>query len=86
MKKMFQHIINLFKTKKECKHDEVCPIYLAYLDKYNDNSKEIKYCKNPNKQYCTKYNLINQSTWKTLSKEEKIKLIRDMDLINFIDK
>jgi hypothetical protein len=86
MKKMFQFIYNLFITKKECKHDEVCPIYLAYLDKYKDDSKEIKYCKNSNKQFCTKYNLINQTTWKTLSKDEKIKLIKDMNLIDFIDK
>lgn len=88
MKKIFKIILSLFKTNddKECKNDEYCPLYLSYLDKYNANSKKIKYCKNPNTQFCKKYNLINNSEWSKLNKDEKIKIIRDMDLIDFIDK
>lgn len=72
--------------RKECKHDEYCPIYLSYLNKYKDGSEEVKYCKNSNKQYCTKYRLIDQTEWKKLNIEEKLEIIREMNLIEFIDK
>ena len=81
------NIFNIFKKKKKiCKTDEYCPIYLSYLDKYKENSKEIKYCKNPDKQYCSKYRLIDQTEWKNMSKEEKITLVKKISLIDFIDK
>jgi len=75
-----------FNKNKECKNDEYCPIYLSYLGKYGDNSKEIKFCKNPDTQYCTKYKLINQSKWQKMTKEEKLKLLKNIDLLNFIIK
>ena len=79
--------INIFKKKqKECKQDEYCPIYLSYLGKYGEHSKEVKLCKNPNKQYCTKYRLVDQTEWKKMSLEQKYKTIIDMGLIEFIDK
>jgi hypothetical protein len=85
--KIFNKIIKLFiKEEKNCELNEYCPIYLSYLDKYGVNSKEIKKCKNSNKIYCTKYNLINQTNWNKMTKEEKLKVIRDMNLIEFIDK
>ena len=77
--------INIFKKTKECKQDEYCPIYLSYLGKYEDYSEEIKLCKNPNKQYCKKYRLIDQTEWKKLETEEKIKIVKDMCLIEFVD-
>lgn len=79
-------IFNIFKKKeKECKHDEYCPIYLAYVDNYGKNSKEVKHCKNSNQQYCTKYRLIDEKEWKNLGYDAKLKIIKDMKLIEFID-
>jgi hypothetical protein len=84
---IFKKFFNLFKKeKKDCKHDEYCPIYLSYLDKYNLTLSKLKYCKNSNKQYCTKYRLIDQTEWKKMSKDEKINIIRKMHLIEFVDK
>lgn len=85
---LFNIIVNFLKGKKEviCDHSEHCPIYLSYLGKYGEDSKEIKMCKNPNKVYCRKYNLIDQNEWNKMSTDEKIKLIKDMDLIKYIDK
>lgn len=81
------NIFNFFKKKKkECKHDEYCPIYLSYVNKYGENSKEVKHCKNSNKQYCTKYRLIDETEWKKTGYDEKIKIVKDMKLIEFIDK
>ena len=89
--KLLKIIKNIFikeqEEKKECKHDDICPIYLSYLGEYKDkNDKHLTYCKNPNKQYCTKYRLIDQSAWKNMTNEEKIKIVKDMQLFNFIDK
>lgn len=54
--KIFNYIVNFFKSKKEvlCDQSEHCPIYLSYLGKYGKDSEEIKICKNPNKVYCRK--------------------------------
>jgi hypothetical protein len=86
----FKKLLNLFKKdkqdEKDCKHDEYCPIYLSYLDKYNSTSSKLKYCKNSNKQYCTKYRLLDQTEWKKLNEEEKLNIIKEMHLIEFIDK
>lgn len=41
---------------EECKHDEYCPLYLSYL---GENIDDLKYCRNSNNQYCTKYRLLN---------------------------
>lgn len=75
--------MNIFKKKKECKLDEYCPIYLSYLG--NDETN-IKYCKNSNNQYCTKYRLLNEDEWKNLSKKEKLNIIQKINLFNFIKK
>lgn len=74
------------KKEKMCEHDEYCPIYLSYALKYGDESPEVKICKNSNKQYCIKYRLIEESEWKKISKEEKLKVITKMNLIDFIDR
>lgn len=83
-------MFNIFKmfSKKPilCEKNEICPIYLAYLDKYGENSKQIKYCKNPEKKYCKEYNLKNISDWKKLNRMKKMKIIRDIYLIEFLDK
>jgi hypothetical protein len=76
------NIFNIFKKKKECKHDEYCPLYLAHVD---NNDSEPKACRN-NTQYCIKYRLIDDTEWKKLSRVEKMKIIRDMELFNFIKK
>lgn len=91
--KLIKKIKNLFKNKeikepineKECKNDEYCPIYLSHADKYGEKSEHVKYCKNSNKQYCTKYRLIEETEWKKLDKDQKLKVIKDMNLIEFID-
>lgn len=68
--------------EKECKHDEYCPLYLSFL---GENNEDIKYCKNSNNQYCIKYRLINDDDeWKKLPKDEKLKIIQKINLINFI--
>ena len=71
------NIFKLFQSKKQtpCEKNDSCPIYLAYLGKYGENSNEIKYCKNPKIQYCKKYNVIEPKDWKNLSKVEKMKII-----------
>lgn len=74
------------KIESECDKNEYCPIYLSYLGKYGENSEEIKYCKNPTVHYCKKYNLVDKTAWNNMTKEEKINLIKDIGLINFIDK
>ena len=84
-------IFNIFKKEKNkqeeyCDQDEYCPIYLSYLGKYGENSKEIKYCKNPNKHYCEKYRLVDQTEWKKMNTDEKMKLVKDINLIEFINK
>jgi hypothetical protein len=90
--KIFNFIKNIFITEtieneKECKHDEYCPIYLSYLGEYkNENDKHLKTCKNPNKQYCTKYRLVDQTKWKTLTKEEKMEILKEMQLFNFVNR
>jgi hypothetical protein len=71
---------------KECKNDEYCPIYLSYAYKYGDKSENVKYCKNSNKQYCTKYRLIKDDEWKKLDKDDKIRIIKKISLVEFIDK
>ena len=81
--------MNLFKKHKKddtCDQSEHCPIYLAYLGKYGENSEEIKMCKNPSVHYCKKYNLINPTEWDKLTVEEKLKLVKDMEILNFIKK
>lgn len=81
------NIFNIFKKKNaSCDKNENCPIYLAYLGKYDENSDEIKSCKNPKIKYCKKYNITEPTDWKNLSKVEKMKIIRDMNLLNFIEK
>ena len=72
--------------KVECDHNEYCPIYLSYLGEYGESSKEVKYCKNSNVKYCTKYNLINDKNWTKISTEEKLEIIKDMDLLKYINK
>ena len=79
-------LLNFFNKKEiECEQDEHCPIYLSYLGEYGKNDK-IKHCKNPNKHFCKKHNLIDQTAWNKMSTEEKIKLVKDMDLIKYIHK
>lgn len=73
------NIFNFFKKKKECKHDEYCPLYLAHVDKHGS---EPKICKNGS-QYCQKYRLINDTEWKKLSRVEKMQIIRDMQNFGF---
>jgi len=81
--KLIDKIIDTFKKKdNDCKEDEYCPIYLSYLGKFGDKSKEIKKCKHSNTHYCQKYNLINQEKWSNMTKEEKIKLLKDIDFFN----
>lgn len=90
--KLLNFIKNIFIKEikieeKECKHDEYCPIYLSYLGEYNDkNDKHIKTCKNSNKQYCNKYRLIDQTKWKTLTKDEKMEILKEMQLFNFVNR
>jgi hypothetical protein len=82
-------IIDLFKkTEKKiaCDQNEHCPLYLAYLGKYGKDSDEIKYCKNSNAHFCTKYSLINPNEWEKLSTDKKLKVVEDMQLINYIKK
>ena len=75
-------IFNIFKKKKkDCKHDEYCPIYLSYL---GEKSEHIKYCKNSNNYYCTKYRLLNDDEWKCLPKDEKMNIIKKINLFKFI--
>ena len=76
----------IFKGKVDCANDEHCPIYLSYLGKYGKDSEETYYCKNKNKQYCKKYRLIDETEWKKMNESEKMKVIIDMNLIEFIDK
>lgn len=85
--KILKYLLSFF-TKKEvdCEQDEHCPIYLSYLGEYGKNSEEIKHCKNPNIQYCKKHNLISQTEWNKMTREEKIKLVKDMNIIKYIDK
>jgi len=70
----------------ECEQSEYCPIYLSYLGKYGEHSEEIKMCKNPNVQYCKKYDLISQTEWNNMTKEEKLKLVENVGIIKFIDR
>jgi len=85
--KIFKKLWNkLFKKEIECDQDTYCPIYLSYLGKYGDNNDETKHCKNKNKHYCKKYRLIDETEWKKLSDAEKMKIVIDMHLIDFIDK
>jgi len=82
-------IIDLFKKPEietACDQNEHCPLYLAYLGKYGENSEEIKMCKNANVHFCTKYSLINPNEWTDLSTDEKLKVVEDMQLINYIKK
>lgn len=85
---ILNYLVNFFKGKKEviCDQSEHCPIYLAYLGKYGENSKEVKICKNPNKIYCRKYNLIDQNEWNKMGIKDKINLVKEMDLLKYIDK
>lgn len=48
--------------------------------------KKLNIVKIKNKQYCKKYNLVNQNEWYKMSFDEKLKIIKDMDLIKFLDK
>lgn len=83
------NIFNIFKKKNKqilCEKSDNCPIFLAYLGKYGEDSEEIQHCKNPNVQYCKKYNVNKPSDWKELSKVEKMIIIRDMNLLNFVEK
>ena len=80
------NIFNFFKKKVTCEKSGNCPIYLAYLGKYGENSTEVQYCKNPKVQFCKKYNITEPTDWKKLSKVEKMKIIRDMNLLNFVKK
>jgi len=80
-------ILSIFNKKKNCEHDEYCPIYLSYLSKYKDNKhKKLKYCKNSNVQYCKKYKLLNEDNWKKLDTKERLKIIKETELINFLEK
>jgi len=62
----------------KCEQAEYCPTYLAYLGKYGEGSKEIKMCRNSNSDYCTKYNLINQTKWAGLTTDDKVKLVNSV--------
>ena len=86
--KLITKIKGLFESNKEveCDQDDVCPIYLSYLGKYGTDSKEIKHCKNPNVHYCRKYNLVDQNQWNNATKEERMKLVEEMNLLKFIEK
>ena len=64
--------------------DEYCPIYLGYLGKYRDYDK-IKYCKNSNEHYCEKYKLIAPDSWKRISKEDRLKFLQNIHLIDFVE-
>ena len=62
------NIFNIFKKKDTpCEKNDNCPIYLAYLGKYGENSDEIKECKNPKVQFCKKYNITEATDWKNYS-------------------
>lgn len=86
MLNFIKKIISLFKKDNSCKEDVYCPIYLSYLGKYGKNSKKIKKCKNKYTHYCQKYNLIDKDKWNTISKEEKIKLLKEINFHDFIEK
>lgn len=86
MMKIFRKIMNFLRGKKECDHSEHCPIYLSYLGEYGKNSKKVKYCKNKNNKYCTKYKLVDQNEWSKSSLEEKLKIIKEMNLVKFLNK
>lgn len=83
-------LISIFsknENKIECEKDDYCPIYLSYLNKYeNIDHSKLTYCKNSNKQFCTKYRLLNENEWKKIDKSEKIEIIKNMYLIDFIEK
>jgi len=81
-------IYSIFSKKNEtlCEHDEHCPIYLSYLGKYNEGSPQLNNCKNANVQFCKKYRLYNEDEWKKLNKVDKMKIIKDMYLIDFVEK
>jgi len=85
---ILDYFVNFFKRKKDivCDQSEHCPIYLEYLGKYGENSEEIKMCKNSNKKYCKKYNLIDQNVWNKIGIKEKINLIKKMDFLKYIHK
>ena len=70
------------KPQKECLLDEYCPIYLAYLGKYE---KDLKFCKNTNEHYCTKYRLIAPDAWVNMTKDERKDVMKDLKLIEFIE-
>lgn len=66
----------------KCEQAEYCTTYLEYLGKYVEGSKEIKMCKNSDSDYCTKYQLINQTKWNSMTTEEKVKLVKDVIIID----
>jgi len=83
----FLIFLKLKKKPKECLHDEYCPIYLAFLGKYSENNPEkLKYCKNSEGQYCTKYRLVAGKDWKKMKIEKRLQFIKDLQLIEFIEK
>ena len=86
--KILNYLLNFFRKeeKVECDQDEHCPIYLSYLGEYGKDSKKIKHCKNPTQHYCKKHNLIDQTSWSKISTEEKLNVIKDMNLFKYINK
>lgn len=84
IKKIIKKISSLFKKDNDCKEDEYCPIYLSYLGKYGKDSKKIKKCKNKYTHYCQKYNLIDKDKWYSISNEEKIKLLKEINFQEFL--
>jgi chlorite dismutase len=86
--KVFDKIIKIFSQKKEveCEKNHYCPIYLSYAHKYGEKSAEVNLCKNPNKQYCKRYKLVDQTKWQLLSTDERLKIVAEMHLIDFVEK
>lgn len=66
-------------NNKICEHNEYCSIYLSYLGKYGENSEEVKYCKNSNDQFCTKYSLVDPEEWEKMTQGEKLDLIKKLN-------
>lgn len=73
------------KSSTECELEGQCPIYLSYLGQYDENIKKVPKCNNANKIYCKKHQLVDIKKWETLSSEEKLKVIVEMELIIRID-
>lgn len=69
----------LNKNKTLCEQNEYCSIYLSYLGKYGKDSEEIKFCKNENDSFCSKYGLVDQNDWDNMNSDEKLELIKKLN-------